>query len=87
MSKTKTKSKTKSKTKTKKRHYKKHNKSHKHRAHKNRSYRKRTHRNRRRRLLGSKGVSIFTIPEKTQSEIISVNNRETGNMIPGLRNM
>lgn len=81
MSKTKTKSKSKTKTKSKKSHHKKH------RTYRKRTHKKRTHRKRRRRLLGSKGVSIFTIPEKTQSEIISVNNRETGNMIPGLRNM
>lgn len=74
-----------SKTKTKKSHHKK-NKTHRKRTHKKRTH-NRTHRNKKTRPLASKGVSIFTIPEKTQSEIILVDNRETGNMIPGLRNM
>lgn len=70
----------------------KRNKTHK----KNRTYRRHTRRNlyrKRREILtlpGSKGVPIFSIPEKKQAQKILVNhdsNNHSGNMIPGLRNM
>ncbi len=65
--------------KIKKRHYKKHRKRHTRRK----SYKKR------RDILilpGSKGVPLFMPPEKITSQSISVNQRQSGNMIPGLRN-
>ena len=74
----------------------KRNKTHK----KNRTYRRHTRRHTRRHLYrkrreiltlpGSKGVPIFSIPEKKQAQKILVNhdsNNHSGNMIPGLRNM
>jgi hypothetical protein len=76
---------TKTKTKTKrfnKRHYKKHRTYKRHT--KRRLYRKK------RDILtlpGSKGVPLFMVPEKTSSQSILVNQRQSGNMIPGLRNM
>ena len=40
-------------------------------------------------LPGSKGVPIFSIPEKNNSQKIIINqsNKQSGNMIPGSRNM
>jgi hypothetical protein len=64
----------------KKRHYKKHRKRHTRRK----SYKKR------RDILilpGSKGVPLFTAPEKIPSQSILVNQNQSGNMIPGLRHM
>lgn len=90
------------KTKTKrikKRNYKKQYKKHKtnkkyttNKTHKiKRKYTKtRSHRKMRDILTlpGSRGVPLFTIPKKTQFQIIPVNQyHQYGNMIPGLRNM
>jgi hypothetical protein len=62
---------------------------------KNKTIKKKTNKNlykkRRRYLLslpGSKGLSLFTRPEKISSQSILVNQyKQSGNMIPGLRNM
>ena len=74
----------------KRRTYKKHNRTYK----KNKTIKKKTNKNlykKRRYLLslpGSKGLSLFTIPEKTPSQSILVNQyKQSGNMIPGLRTM
>lgn len=74
-----------------KRAYKK-NKTHK--KHKSRSNRRHTRRHlyrKRREILtlpGSKGIPLFTISEKKHTQRILVNpHRQSGNMIPGLRNM
>jgi len=62
--------------KTVKRHYRKHKKK--------RTYRKRF----KRRDKGTeKGIQIFTEPKKMHSQSISVTPFQSGNMIPGLRNM
>ena len=64
----------------KKRHYKKHRKRH---------TRRKLYKKRRDILIlpGSKGVPLFIAPEKISSQSILVNQRQSGNMIPGLRNM
>lgn len=66
-----------------KRHYKKH---------RNRTNKKHTRRHYKKKrniviLPGSKGVPLFIVPEKTMSQPISVDQKQFGNIIPGLRNM
>jgi hypothetical protein len=68
----------------KKRHYKKH------RTNKKKYTRRKSYKKRRDILIlpGSKGVPLFMAPEKIPSQSILVNQyRQSGNMIPGLRNM
>lgn len=83
--------------KTVKRHYKKHRISNK----KKRTYRKgnknkrtykkkRTYRKKRCKRIDKgtvKGVKLFTEPKKMHFQSISVTPIQSGNMIPGLRNM
>lgn len=40
-------------------------------------------------LPGSQRIPLFSVPEKKQTQRISVNqsNKQSGNMVPGLRNM
>jgi hypothetical protein len=66
--------------KTVKRHYRKHRISNK---------KKRTYRKRAKRIYKGtgKGVQIFTKPIKMRSQSISVTPIQSGNMIPGLREM
>ena len=78
--------------KTVKRHYKKHRRSYRKsdKKHFKRTYKKkRTYRKRfKRRDKGTeKGIQIFTEPKKMHSQSISVTPFQSGNMIPGLRNM
>jgi hypothetical protein len=66
--------------------YKKYTK--RHRKHKIHGTHKRHRRHKRRLLPNTKGIILFTIPEKHHVQKILVNqNNQTGNMIPGLRNM
>jgi len=83
------------KTRSYKRHRKhKTHKAHKvhkkHKAHK-RHTRRRLYRKRREIMLlpGSKGIPMFSVPEQNQVQKIFVNqsNKESGNIIPGLRKM
>ena len=73
--------------KTLKRHYKKHRSYKKHRKSCKRTYRK----NRFKKINNGtgKGVQLFTEPKKIHSQSISVNPNQvqSGNIIPGLRNM
>jgi len=64
--------------KTVKRHYKKHRISNK---------KKRTYRKNRRDNGTGKRVQLFAEPKKMHSQSISVTPFQSGNMIPGLRNM
>lgn len=74
---------------THKRHTKRHRTHKKHVSHKRHT---RRHLYRKRReivtLPGSKGMPLFSIPINNKPNKIMVNSkRESGNMIPGLRNM
>ena len=71
--------------KTVKRHYKKHRRTYRKRA--KRTYRKNPFK--RRNDGTGKGIQLFTEPKKIRFESISVNKNEiqSGNMIPGLREM
>ena len=62
------------KRKTVKRTYKRHRK-------------RRTYRKNRRNNGTGKGIQLFTEPKKMHSESISVTPIQSGNMIPGLRNI
>ena len=82
--------------KTLKRHYKKHRKNRTYRkGNKNKiTYRKhnkmnKTYKTRFKRIdkETKKGIQIFTEPKKMRSQSISVTPIQSGNMIPGLRNM
>jgi hypothetical protein len=78
-----------------KRTYRKHKNKRTYRKHKNkRTYRKhkikRTYRKNRFKRINNgtgKGVQLFTEPTKIHSQSILVNQIQSGNMIPGLRNM
>ena len=74
---------------THKRHIKRHRTHKRHVTHKRHT---RRHLYRKRReivsLPGSKGLPLFIIPEKHNTQKILVNQKiQSGNMIPGLRNM
>lgn len=76
-----------------KRSHKRHGTHKRHKKH--RTYRRHTRRRlyrKRREILtlpGSQGIPLFSVPEKKQTQRILVNqsNKQSGNMIPGLRNM
>lgn len=68
-------------------HHKRHKRrySHSHSMHHNRK----THRKRREISVvpGSKSIPMFTAPNKSRDEMISVNVKQSfGNIVPGLRN-
>lgn len=76
------------KTKTLKKHYKKHKNKRTYRKHKN----KRTYRKKHFKIINNetgKGIQLFKEPIKIQSQSIFMNKNQiqSGNMIPGLRNM
>jgi hypothetical protein len=73
--------------KTLKRHYRKHRKSCKRTYKKHYKKHKRTYRKNRLNNGTGKGVQLFTKPKKMRSQSISVTPIQSGNMIPGLRNM
>jgi|688.fasta_scaffold676379_2 hypothetical protein len=81
------------KTKTLKRHYKKHKNKKTYRKHKNKkTYRKRfkkiNNRTGTEKVTG-RGIQLFTEPTKIHSQSILIDQTQiqSGNMIPGLRNM
>ena len=69
-----------------KRHTRRHTR--RHRKH-TRRHRKHTRRYNRRQIMtlpGSQGVPLFSVPEKKHTQKILVNSdKQSGNMIPGLR--
>jgi hypothetical protein len=73
-----------------KRVYRRHKTNKKHHK-KNRNHTRRHLYRKRREIVsvpGSKGLPLFTNPEKHRMQKILVNqNNQSGNMIPGLRNM
>jgi hypothetical protein len=73
------------------RSHKRHIKRHRtHKRHIKRHTRRHLYRKRREivSLPGSKGLPLFTIPQKHNTQKILVNQKiQSGNMIPGLRNM
>lgn len=80
------------KTKTLKRHYKKHKKTYRKHKYKNNNKNKRTYRIKRFTMINNetrKGIQLFKEPIKIQSQSIFINKNQiqSGNMIPGLRNM
>jgi len=83
------------KTKALKRHYKKHRKNRTYRTYRKGNKNKRTYKKKinyktrfKRIDKGTrKGIQIFTEPKKMRSQSISVTPIQSGNMIPGLREM